>query len=213
MTTIDDARRITRIHVWLWDRSTAMTDRRCGRNRQRLGSAESSKTIRRNLLADRFGGDAKDWSVSWDRAGRPCVVRSPHRGPVFLSAARSGTVEAFAASAGGELGVDVETLTHDDDRLAYVARSFSPDEQQGLAQRSDRGQEIIELWTRNEAIGKALGVGLDLPAGQQQWDMTSWHIGVCSPRADLCLATATRSLGAQVMVETKWIENGGCLDG
>jgi 4'-phosphopantetheinyl transferase len=65
----------------------------------------------------------------------------------------------------GAIGVDVEALTPFGDLAAVARRWFSPTEQAALsALPPDRRLAgFYRLWTRKEAVVKALGLGMTLP--------------------------------------------------
>lgn len=79
-----------------------------------------------------------------------------------ISFAHSDRLALCALSTKGRVGVDVEPLdrriTRADD---IAARYFSDGEQALLARANDRDRAFLGIWTRKEALGKALGTGLN----------------------------------------------------
>jgi hypothetical protein len=79
-----------------------------------------------------------------------------------ISFAHSDRLALCALSTKGRVGVDVEPL---DRRIAraedIAARYFSDGEQALLARANDRDRAFLGIWTRKEALGKALGTGLN----------------------------------------------------
>lgn len=79
-----------------------------------------------------------------------------------VSFAHSDRLAVCALSHAGRIGVDVESL---DRRIAraddIAARCFSDGERALLDAASDRGRAFLGIWTRKEALGKALGTGLN----------------------------------------------------
>ena len=203
------------IHVWMWE---------MGQQCRRDGVTDKSAT-RRQLLACTYGGAIGDWVIKKDHRGKPLVTGPADAQHISISAARTGNIEVFACSHNGELGVDVETLTHSTDQLHYVSRTFSLDEQNVLELQADKDASIIDLWTLKEAYGKAVGVGVDISERQHRFDLTKrprprlyienvpscdcsrWQFRLCSPRSDLRLATAINPEGEQqIPVRVQWIE-------
>jgi 4'-phosphopantetheinyl transferase len=95
--------------------------------------------------------------------GRPVVAGCALR----FSASRSAGAALFATSWTTEVGVDVEAVRPDADVAGLAARFFSDAERRALAglPARDRTAASFQCWTRKEAYGKALGVGLGYPLG------------------------------------------------
>lgn len=82
--------------------------------------------------------------------GRPEVEDQPDVG---LSLARTGGHAVVAVAVGAGVGIDVERLDADVDRLADVA--LGPHDVPTVD-----GHDVLRTWTRKEAVLKAVGVGL-----------------------------------------------------
>jgi hypothetical protein len=108
-----------------------------------------------------------------------------------VSLAHSARLAVCAWSDDGGIGVDVEPL---DRRIAraedIAARYFSKGEQALLAKAPDRNLVFLRIWTRKEALGKALGTGLNADAEQldttaypdscfSEWTIEGEQISVC----------------------------------
>jgi 4'-phosphopantetheinyl transferase len=98
-----------------------------------------------------------------------CVFNLSHSDDVAVIAVAPG------ASAGTEIGVDVEVLRPMRDAIALAERNFTPAEQRALraAPPELRDLAFMRGWTRKEACLKAIGSGLSIPpdavdAGLQQ---------------------------------------------
>lgn len=79
-----------------------------------------------------------------------------------VSFAHSDRLAICALSTKGRVGVDVEPLDRRITRAEDIAaRYFSDGEQALLARANDRDRAFLGIWTRKEALGKALGTGLD----------------------------------------------------
>ncbi len=97
-----------------------------------------------------------DAPVKADALGRP-LFDAPNA--PFFNLSHSGELAAAAIS-DASVGIDIQVH---DDRLSLqklAARYFSDGEQQTLAQSDAAADTFFELWTKKEALGKYLGVGL-----------------------------------------------------
>jgi 4'-phosphopantetheinyl transferase len=116
----------------------------------------------RQLSADvtRLPVDHVDVQVS--AAGAPILVGSASGW--FLSLAHSGQLIA-AAVCDVPVGIDVEELPQRPLRDRMEARICSPTELGKLTRLDGAARQLafMKVWSRKEAYGKALGVGLDFP--------------------------------------------------
>ena len=97
-----------------------------------------------------------DAPVKTDALGRP-FFDAPDA--PFFGLSHSG---GLAAAAIGDTQVGIDVQVHDK-RLSVqklAARWFSEEEQQALADAEYAADTFFELWTKKEALGKYLGVGL-----------------------------------------------------
>lgn len=67
----------------------------------------------------------------------------------------------FAFSLGAEVGVDLESAARRGRFQQIIDRRFSPEEQ-AIIDGQD-AEQFLACWTRKEAYGKAMGVGLNYP--------------------------------------------------
>ena len=94
------------------------------------------------------------------------AFRRTEQGPLLqgcdlgISLAHSEPFSVCAVTRGCRVGVDIERL----DRAVRLSRStpplFSPREVALLEAADDRNEAFLRIWTRKEALGKALGTGL-----------------------------------------------------
>lgn len=90
-----------------------------------------------------------------------------------ISLAHSERLAVCAWSDKGSIGVDVEPSDRRIARAEEIAdRYFSTGEQALLADASDRHVAFLRIWTRKEALGKALGTGLNTEA--ERLDTTAY---------------------------------------
>ena len=90
--------------------------------------------------------------------------------PLHFNLSHSGRVVLVALSSGAPVGIDVEEARPLDDFRQLAAHAFHPAEVAALqSYAEDRAQlGFFRLWTRKEALVKALGLGLALPLDQFQ---------------------------------------------
>ncbi|HWD82423.1 MAG TPA: 4'-phosphopantetheinyl transferase superfamily protein [Kribbella sp.] len=106
------------------------------------------------LLLDLAGTLVDDPVLDHDEAGRP------HIPGLAVSITYGHHRLAVAASTGGPLGIDLEEF-RPRDVGALASRWFDPRELDWLDRQSDQLPAFLRLWTAKEAVGKALGHGLE----------------------------------------------------
>lgn len=109
------------------------------------------------LLLERQG-HATDVRIVRDDWGRP-RFDDPSLPDFNLS--HSGGFVAVALG-DGQVGIDLQDVNADFDPIPLAERFFSPEESASIKQatEAERPDIFFALWTRKEAIGKALGRGL-----------------------------------------------------
>lgn len=113
----------------------------------------------RSLAARVAGMNAGELVIDIEERGRPVVANAPFS--LFVSIAHSDGV-VVAAAARRRVGVDVERVTAH--RHPGIFRRVCSSRELRLLQRTadgDRDRAFVSIWSRKEAYGKALGVGLD----------------------------------------------------
>ena len=96
--------------------------------------------------------------------GKPTLTQPQSGAGLSFNLSRSGGAAVLALARSGRLGVDVERLRPVPEIDAIARRLFSPAEAQALAAMRDdnRSASFFRLWTRKEAVVKALGGGLSI---------------------------------------------------
>lgn len=126
-------------------------------SRYRVRAAADGFTAARVLLhiaAASVGG-----VVAWSRHGAP---RLEHAGDVFVSSSRTAGLVAVALGRGTRVGVDVERVQPGLAEGPLPALVLTAAEHDALeaSGRSDREMMFLRLWTRKEAVAKAMGFGV-----------------------------------------------------
>jgi len=119
---------------------------------------EFGRRLLQHLAATAFGTDRI--AIGAEPSGRPILLDPPK--PAFISLTHSGQVVA-AALARRPVGIDAEQLPRAPHHPRLVPRVCSPVEIDALDRLApnERDEAFMRIWTRKEAYGKALGVGLD----------------------------------------------------
>ncbi len=138
----------------------------------------AARGLLRFTLAAATGGSAAALSFAYGPFGKPYLVENgkPHR--LRFSLAHAGGLLALAWSCGGEVGIDIEIpraeITEDLDAL--MEHVLSGRERKRLRRLSPaaRVAAFYRLWTRKEALAKALGAGFSIApaavaAGGRSW--------------------------------------------
>jgi 4'-phosphopantetheinyl transferase len=122
----------------------------------------------RQLLGAYLGCEPEAVRFAYGPHGKP-MLRTPadderRRGQAMLrfNVAHADALALFAVSTDGDVGVDVERVRTLPDWEQVGAAVFAPGEltQVRMASRDEQCREFFRIWTRREALLKALGVGL-----------------------------------------------------
>jgi 4'-phosphopantetheinyl transferase len=126
------------------------------RREDRCRFVESHAAMRR-ILADLTGGSAADLPLTVTEDGKPVLAASPLR----FNLSHSGDHAVLAASFDAEVGVDVETsAAADSDGIADLVMSAAEKRSYLARPPERRADAFLRLWTRKEAVLKAVGCGL-----------------------------------------------------
>ena len=186
----------TRVHVWRarLDRVTPGCDNlsddetaRAGRFHRALDRDRfiATRSILRRILADCLdrADDAAGGTLrfSCGPAGKPSLVNDPG---LRFSVSHTEGLAAIAVTRAGEVGIDVEAVRPMRDTDRVVRLVFSDAERAAMlgCPPGERDTLFYRIWTRKEALLKAMGVGLaalgdpDAPSldqGGSCWFLTS----------------------------------------
>lgn len=124
----------------------------------------ASHAALRLVLARALGLDPGEIAFAAGPAGKP-ELAGPAGGLRAFNLSHSGAHALVGLARGAEIGVDVEAIRPLPDALRIARAHFSPDEAAALAAiaPTDIERAFFGLWTRKEAVVKALGAGLSLP--------------------------------------------------
>ncbi|MEI6666777.1 MAG: 4'-phosphopantetheinyl transferase superfamily protein [Acidobacteriota bacterium] len=137
----------------------AARTRRFYRRRDAIRHAVGRALIR-TMLARQLGRPAVDNELATNAFGKPALPASD----LEFSISHSGDQIWVALSCAGAVGIDVERINDAADHCG-LADVFHPEECLEIRASTPRDARdaFYRGWTRNEAVVKALGLGLSLP--------------------------------------------------
>lgn len=126
----------------------------------------AGRGLLRRVLAGYLGCGPREVAFRYSQYGQPLLDGPPGGAPLAFNLAHSADEALVAVTPGSRIGVDLEQIRPLTD-LASVARSaFSVRECRELFSLAADEQEaaFFRIWTRKEAVLKALGTGFSLPS-------------------------------------------------
>ena len=165
----------------------------------------------RRLLAGYLGADPARLRLAAETHGQPYVAGGA-AGDLMFNLSHSGDMVLYAITRGRHVGVDIEKIHHDLDIDGLAARLYTPAERATLDRLSgdDRTVAFLTLWTRKEAILKAVGTGLTvaphlieaIPGHVVRVSApelpTAWSVGGVVTAPGYCAAVAVTPPGARL---------------
>ncbi|MDP4002328.1 4'-phosphopantetheinyl transferase superfamily protein [Methylobacterium sp. NEAU K] len=124
----------------------------------------ASHAALRLILGEETGTAPVGIRLAAGMSGKPALACAASE-PVEFNLSHSGRRALIGIARGAAVGVDVEAIRPLPDALRIARAHFAADEAAGLAALPPRAIEaaFFSLWTRKEAVVKALGTGLALP--------------------------------------------------
>ena len=121
--------------------------------------------ILRILLSRYLGCAPQELAFCYGANGKPALAEPAAaiaEGPLHFNVAHSEGAALFAFTRAGEVGIDVESMRDLPDWEQVAEAAFSPHElaQLRACPAECRRDEFFRAWTRQEAVLKALGIGL-----------------------------------------------------
>jgi len=148
--------------------ATLSPDEMARAKRYRFGTDRRHFVVRRGLqrqiLAQYFDCRPAELRFKYNPNGRPSVVAPDTARDFHFNISHSAGLAQLACGNSPLIGVDIEQLRTIEDADAIVARFCSDQERaqwQDIA-AEDRELAFFDLWTRKEAVIKALGLGLSM---------------------------------------------------
>lgn len=119
----------------------------------------------RHALTHYFDRPASAWRFAASPGGKPTLAEPPPV-PLDFSLSHSAGLAVCAVSGLGPIGVDVEGISRAAQVLEVASARFHATELRWLATFAapERDERAVWLWTAREALLKACGLGLAVPA-------------------------------------------------
>lgn len=124
-----------------------------------------SRGLLRQLLAIYTGRKASDIHFRLGKLGKPYLDTNKDNTGLCFNNSDCGSHALYAFSVGRELGIDLERLPREVRAERIASRRFTAAEARTIEQCAtmERTRVFLGMWTRKEAWGKALGVGIRYP--------------------------------------------------
>ena len=120
------------------------------------------RAFTRRVLAAYLGIDPPQVAFTVTAGGRPGLDQQA--GLSFNVSHADGRAVVAVAGA-GDVGIDIERMRHIPDAVELATEFFSQREVAAIRScpESSRSRAFLAMWTRKEAVVKAIGTGLSLP--------------------------------------------------
>jgi 4'-phosphopantetheinyl transferase len=120
------------------------------------------RMLTRLLLGHHLGLEPAAVTFITGDHGKPFLDPASSASRLFFNAAHSGDWVLVALARGRDLGVDVEAHRTMSDVIDIARRFFAPPELEALEAWPEEAREaaFFRIWTRKEAVVKALGTGI-----------------------------------------------------
>ncbi len=113
----------------------------------------------RSMLANSLGMPPECIKFHYNQNGKPYVSGA---GPtIFFNMSHSSDISLLGFDPVSEVGVDVEKINLNVDYEAIIRHFFTPGEISYIHERNEKPiRRFFEIWTRKEALLKAIGTGI-----------------------------------------------------
>ena len=157
----------------------------------------------RVLLSRHLGIDPAEVCFGYGPAGKPFVKAPEKGGALFFNVTHAENFAVVGITRAGEIGVDLERVRVLPDWEQVARATFTPERVEALrACEEARSPEMFfRAWTREEALVKALGVGLG--ADRTARDAAGWRVQTITLPPAFLLSLAV-PLAAHVLPVRTW---------
>ncbi len=131
----------------------------------------AARAALRRLLGRYTGIAPEQLAFGYGLQGKPELSEPLPAQSIAFNVAHSRDLAMYAFARDVRVGVDVEWLRPMPQALNIARRFFTADEAQLLHESSDPGNAFLRMWTRKEAVIKAVGTGLAMPL--DEFDVSS----------------------------------------
>jgi len=156
---------------------------RLAEDRQRF---EVTRSLLRVILGRYLNRPPASLRFSANAFGKPFIDDTQNPGTIMFNVAHSGDCALLAFGCALEVGVDVEDLRIERGIVELGKAVLTPPEYVRLLAlpEGERKADFLQTWTRREALGKALGVGISAvtgapqaPADPAEWCLRDLDVG------------------------------------
>jgi phosphopantetheine--protein transferase-like protein len=114
-------------------------------------------TLLRLFISSKLGIEPSEVIITYDKNNKPWLKGDA----LFFNISHTRDAFAFAISERGRIGVDLERIDRDIDFISIIKKFFSRGEVKFILEDTAGSKEkFFLLWTRKEALLKALGTGI-----------------------------------------------------
>jgi 4'-phosphopantetheinyl transferase len=196
------------LHAWLSREERARAQRfHFERDRRRY---VAGRGVLRSLLGGYLDLAPEDIEFQYGPAGKPALAADPKRrqsaggaATLHFNVAHSAGLALYAFTLTGPVGIDVEFMRElpEWERVAESAFSSLELERLRACPRERRGAEFFRAWTRQEAVLKALGVGLSGAA--ERGSESGYNVYPLQPEPRFAAALAAGPAGKWITLQ-RW---------
>lgn len=116
-----------------------------------------TRTALRQILSHYLNQSPNEIIFTYNEFGKPFLKENERN--ITFSVSHTSEMAVIAIACDAEVGVDIEMVDRDVDRLAIAQRFFAPSEATSLMDPENADQFFL-FWTLKEAILKATGLGI-----------------------------------------------------
>lgn len=123
------------------------------------------RSILKQIIAKYLEIDPKNLLFGYNLFGKPHLINDSLKHSLKFNMSYSNNMALYAISYEIEVGIDIEFIQKDIEFQQIIDRFFSPNEIEYLRNINidKRKEEFFKIWTRKEAVLKALGKGVSIP--------------------------------------------------
>jgi 4'-phosphopantetheinyl transferase len=177
-----------------------------------------TRALLRIILGQYLDQAPSSLSFRYSDMGKPSLDIPIAAPPINFNVSHSGDFSLLAFSAGLDVGIDLEFLRIERDIIELARVIYPPEQYRRFLAMPEalRKDEFFWSWTRREALGKALGVGISIT--QDAYDgalaeSSEWSLCRIDVAADYVasLAARTRRLRVDLRDCASWPPAAPCI--
>jgi 4'-phosphopantetheinyl transferase len=162
-----------------------------------------TRALLRTILGEYLDLAPRSLCFMYNSFGKPSLGFTLNNRGITFNVAHSGDYSLLLFGMTTDVGVDIEHLQIERNIVELAEAVLPPSQYREVLAQPEAGRKraFLQAWTRREAIGKALGVGLSIPRAEFDRaiaDGSGWSIGSVDLPGDYVAAFAARAPGAHV---------------